>query len=257
MYIGDYLADTQHLSTVQHGAYLLLLMTSWMRGGSVPDNDEILASICKMDSKVWAKAKPVLVEFFDIGDGVWCQKRLCKEYQQAKHISAVNRENGKKGGRPAKPKPKESERITGPQTDQKANGLAKSKRNETPSPSPSQPISETAAASITSGEVTHISTGNGAAAAAADFIFPSNFSSAQQDAVRQLLNGNPAAQLILDELQGRFEINTVRDPVAMLVSLVRQVRENTFIPSHAHRVEAEREGVRVTQEVKAKSGAKP
>lgn len=82
-FIADYLADTQHLNTEQHGAYVLLLFAAWSRGGTLPDNDEVLRVITRLDVRAWKKHRPVLAEFFTIEDGKWVQKRLAEEMDRA------------------------------------------------------------------------------------------------------------------------------------------------------------------------------
>jgi uncharacterized protein YdaU (DUF1376 family) len=78
VFIGDYLADTMHLSTEQHGAYLLLLFHLWRRG-SLRDEDAVLAKISGLGESAWKKHRAVLAEFFKIQDGLWQHGRVEKE----------------------------------------------------------------------------------------------------------------------------------------------------------------------------------
>jgi uncharacterized protein YdaU (DUF1376 family) len=94
LYIGDYLADTSRLTTEQHGAYLLLLMDYW-KSGKLPDNDQVLAQICKLTPDAWSNAKAMLMPYFSIEQGFWVHKRVEQEIaeakvnQQKKHDRAV------------------------------------------------------------------------------------------------------------------------------------------------------------------------
>lgn len=83
LFIGDYLADTMHLSAEEHGAYLLLLMHYW-RMGPLPDSPLTLAKICRLSGDAWSNAWGVLKEFFVIGaDGRLHQRRIDKELAEA------------------------------------------------------------------------------------------------------------------------------------------------------------------------------
>ena len=88
LYIGDYLADTTHLSMAEHGAYLLLIMTYW-RNGPLPDNDKALANMAKCDRKLWmSEIGPVMREFFEARDGKLHHKRIDAELKDAAELSA-------------------------------------------------------------------------------------------------------------------------------------------------------------------------
>jgi uncharacterized protein YdaU (DUF1376 family) len=78
VFIGDYLADTMHLSTEQHGAYLLLLFHLWRRG-TLQDDDGALAQITGLSRSAWNQARPVLAEFFQVQDGLWRHGRVERE----------------------------------------------------------------------------------------------------------------------------------------------------------------------------------
>lgn len=91
LFVGDYLADTAHLSAAEHGAYLLLIMTYWQRGEPLPDNDRRLARIARMSDDEWAASRQMLSEFFEVGDGAWVHRRVERELEVAAHRSAQAR----------------------------------------------------------------------------------------------------------------------------------------------------------------------
>jgi len=88
LYIADYLADTTHLRTVEHGAYLLLLMALWRAGGKLPKDPAKLARIAQMSSEEWAEVAPAVMDFFTVRGGSLTQKRATSEI--AKYQSAVS-----------------------------------------------------------------------------------------------------------------------------------------------------------------------
>ncbi len=80
LYIGDYLKDTRRLSTLEHGAYLLLIMEYWQQGG-LPDDDAQLARIAGLSLSEWRSVRPTLSSFFTNG---WNHERIERELAQAK-----------------------------------------------------------------------------------------------------------------------------------------------------------------------------
>ena len=83
LWIGAYLADTQHLSRDEHGAYLLLIMAYWRGAAPLADDDKRLAAIVKASADEWTAMRPVLAEFFICRDGLWRHKRIDHELADA------------------------------------------------------------------------------------------------------------------------------------------------------------------------------
>lgn len=89
LYVGDYHADTQHLSCEQHGAYLLLLMHYWVKGEALPDDDGYLANVCRLDADAWLRHRVRICGFFQVDNGVWRHKRVDAELEHAKTNSTM------------------------------------------------------------------------------------------------------------------------------------------------------------------------
>lgn len=76
LYIAEYLADTAHLTTLQHGAYLLLIFNYWQRGKPLSNSSERLASVARMSNEEWKIIEPTLAEFFEVTESEWIHHRI-------------------------------------------------------------------------------------------------------------------------------------------------------------------------------------
>lgn len=94
---SDYLADTSHLSTEEHGAYLLLMMAAWRQDDcGLPVDDKKLARITGLSVRKWTAIKETILEFWTVENGRIYQPRLLKEWVYACKKSEGNRENARK-----------------------------------------------------------------------------------------------------------------------------------------------------------------
>ena len=89
LFVDSYLADTTHLTTEQHGAYLLLLMAAWRTGDcTLPHDEKRLASIAGVTPARWRSIAPAIMEMWTCEKGRCWQKRLVHEwdYVQSKRV---------------------------------------------------------------------------------------------------------------------------------------------------------------------------
>lgn len=93
LFPDSYLADTTHLSTEQHGAYLLLLMAAWRSNDcSLAHDQHRLALLAGIPLARWRKLGPTIMEMWICEGGRCWQKRLRREweYVQSKRGQARN-----------------------------------------------------------------------------------------------------------------------------------------------------------------------
>lgn len=142
--IGAYLGDTTHLSTEQHGAYFLLLLAGWKRGGNLPNDEAQLASIAKLTPAKWRQHRGVLLAFWMVDGGLLVQKRQVEEYARAVAFNERQQANGSKGGRPKKNPDQTQTKPTGYAWDNPDHNP-----DETPTPSPLPEASSTGEINLT------------------------------------------------------------------------------------------------------------
>lgn len=93
-YMGDYDKDTQALSTLEHGAYFLLLKQCWVHG-VIPLEAAKRANIAKMSLRDWNKIAATINSFFD-DEGR--NKRATREIEKADVVRTRRAIAGQQGG---------------------------------------------------------------------------------------------------------------------------------------------------------------
>lgn len=79
LYIADYLADTMHLSTEEHGAYLLLMFNYWQTGRAIPKSR--LGKIARLSNERWISVEGSLAEFFNDNGTEWIHERIERDLE--------------------------------------------------------------------------------------------------------------------------------------------------------------------------------
>jgi uncharacterized protein YdaU (DUF1376 family) len=104
VYPSDFLGETAHLNAEATGAVMLIRSVCWIsevRGESVPDDDTVLARICRMSPARFArKIRPAIQSCFDRTGGVWRHLGQSAKLEEIQARRAVSQTNGAKGGRP-------------------------------------------------------------------------------------------------------------------------------------------------------------
>lgn len=102
-HIGDYDADTSHLSWDEDMAYTRMIRTYYRREKPLPEDVKEVCRLVRATSSSQRKAvETVLQEFFTLESDGWHQKRCDGELSEATRKAELNRSVGKLGGRPRK-----------------------------------------------------------------------------------------------------------------------------------------------------------
>ena len=92
LYIGDYLGDTQHLSCLEHGAYILLIMAYWQNGGPLKNDPKLLRRLTRTNPKEFQKVSENVLKMFQVTDGMLVHKRVQKELTKREQVSTAARD---------------------------------------------------------------------------------------------------------------------------------------------------------------------
>lgn len=99
LWTDAYLGDTSHLTTLEHGAYLLILMAMWRAGGALPNEELRLARTARLSLDKWRRVAPTIMGLMTVGEDNVSQKRLRLEFEIASGRHENHVRAGRTGGR--------------------------------------------------------------------------------------------------------------------------------------------------------------
>ncbi len=101
-YVGDYLADTTHLSTLEHGAYLLVIFWLWKSRKPIPDTDDAFTKVTRLTAVEWRAIKTTILALLAPARGGWTSKRVTIELARAENLHKKRVSGGLKTARKRK-----------------------------------------------------------------------------------------------------------------------------------------------------------
>src|ERR1043166_442220 len=94
LWTDAYLGDTKHLTTLEHGAYLLLLISMWRTPDKrLPDDPKLLARYSGLTTGQWRRVSPIIMPFFIASGGYITQGRLTDEANHVRQNSKAKSDN--------------------------------------------------------------------------------------------------------------------------------------------------------------------
>ena len=110
--IADYKKDTDYLKPIEHYIYRSLIDRYYLDEKPIPKETQPLLRRLKLESESEVNALSyVLNEFFSLEDDGYHHARIDSEIEKYQANVKKNTENGKKGGRPPKNKPKITQSV--------------------------------------------------------------------------------------------------------------------------------------------------
>ncbi len=134
--IGDYRRDTAHLKPMEHYIYRSLIDWYFLDEKPIPKKTQLVMRRLNLDTQPETESMllAVLDDFFDEMDDGWHQKRIDQTIADYHAKAVINKENGKKGGRPSKKQPNETQ--TEPEITQSVNSANPSESELNPNQEP-------------------------------------------------------------------------------------------------------------------------